>query len=46
MIDNQYTILRELGSGATSKVYLVQDNNTKEQLAVKVMKNSDSTQIS
>lgn len=46
MIDNKYTIIRELGSGATSKVYLVQDNNTQEQLAVKVMKNTDSTQIS
>jgi len=45
MIDNKYRILRDLGAGATAKVKLVEDINTLQQLAVKIMKNGKTNKI-
>jgi serine/threonine protein kinase len=35
---NQYTIVRELGNGAFSRVYLAKDNDTGKEIAIKVIK--------
>ena len=41
ILNNQYTIKKELGEGSYGKVYLVEDNITKEQYALKVLFKSD-----
>ena len=44
-IDNKYTLTKKIGSGGTSKVYLAFSNdNPKEQFAIKIIKNSNSSE--
>ena len=45
MIDNKYLTLQDLGSGATAKVKLVEDINTKQKLAIKIMKSGKANKI-
>jgi len=37
-IANQFTVLKTLGVGATAQVFLVEENQSKQQFACKVMK--------
>ena len=37
IIDNKYTIIRKIGQGAFSKVYLVQDRNDQNEYAAKIL---------
>ena len=37
---DQYRVIKQLGDGATSKVYLAQHRSTGEQFALKLMKSS------
>ena len=41
MIDNKYIILRKLGKGGSSKVYIVREKNTGQIFAAKVLKDYD-----
>ena len=45
MITDKYKVIDDLGSGATAEVKLVEDINTKEKLAVKIMKNGAAKKI-
>lgn len=45
MIAEKYQVLRDLGIGACAEVKLVQDVNTQEKLAVKIMKNGQAGKI-
>ena len=37
-IDSKYALLSKLGSGATAEVYLAEDLETQEKVAVKILK--------
>ena len=41
IIDNKYIIIRKIGEGAYSKVYLVQDINDKQEYAAKILSKSN-----
>ena len=38
ILDKKYKLLSKLGSGATSEVYLGEDLNSNEKLAIKILK--------
>jgi len=43
MLANQFKLINKIGEGAYSNVYLVQDVNSEQLLACKIMKEDQST---